>query len=475
VRLTVLQRFTLLSVLVSAGLMTGMGWLVCSLLSDDLLSEEAETTAEAVRAVTDVELPPDVFTQSATDKNHELLEHMWTHFQRLEDAYRMVVYDTRGRALWSSDPRLQGRNFGRSRAVTSALRGRPAIEITQEGRTGDQMNSSGMMSLEVYVPLVATGGHDVYGVLRISKHTANSARDRRRALTVLWLGSVGGGVLLLGALLWLFRDGIKRQVRLLRLETDYARVQADIELAAAIQKNLLPARLPDIPGFSMAAWYMPSGEVSGDHYDAHALPDSAFLLVMADNEGKGVPGAMLMMRTHAAIEAHIGKGGSPCDVLRDANRTLSATSSYSSFVTLFLGKLDARTKTLEYCNAGHCPGLLVRAGEVTELEQGGLPLGIEETETYESGTLRMQPKDVLFLYTDGLTETFSPQDEIFGLDRLKETLQRAASRGAAQDVVDEVRGAVRAFRGSRERQDDVAMMCLVAHDSTAPVIPGRTP
>ncbi len=175
-----------------------------------------------------------------------------------------------------------------------------------------------------------------------------------------------------------------------------------------------------------------------------------------------MPGALVMEQTRSLIRAHTDSATDTPAVAKALNRELEATSRHVHFVTLFLTKLDPESRRLAYCNAGHCPGLLMRHGTLTALEVGGMPLGAEASAEYEEGVAQLESGDVLLLYTDGLTEAFSPEGDVFGLKRLQNALLATASGCSPQQVIDAITSAVDGFKIGAAVSDDITSVCLVA-------------
>ena len=183
------------------------------------------------------------------------------------------------------------------------------------------------------------------------------------------------------------------------------------------------------------------------------------VIVVADNEGKGIPGALLMARTQSLLRAQMAEALTPSAAVGAVSRALAAGPEPPGFVTLFLAKLDPASARLAYCDAGHCPALLVRHGEVIKLDTGGLPLAVELEEKYEEATVQLQPGDLLLMYTDGVTEAMNPKDDLFGLGRLCDLMKRSTAR-TAEEAVAEVKAAIAEFRDGSKQSDDIVILCL---------------
>lgn len=236
-------------------------------------------------------------------------------------------------------------------------------------------------------------------------------------------------------------------------------MEDELQLAAQIQKGLLPTVFPCDRGYRTHALSLASKEVGGDYFDIFVLDDHLYLAI-ADVSGKGVPAALLMASLRAALRSNVQHLSSPAQVLERINDLLFESTSPEKFATFFFGVLDLCTHELVFANAGHNYPMIVRAGgEVQELVQGGLVLGIFPGTRYTDGLARLDDGDTLFLYTDGVTEASNVQEEEFGTDRLQALLQQGLQR-SVDEVVGDVLGAVREFASASDPGDDITMVVV---------------
>jgi serine phosphatase RsbU (regulator of sigma subunit) len=202
---------------------------------------------------------------------------------------------------------------------------------------------------------------------------------------------------------------VRAHVRLKKLQEERARLyqQLEAELARAgqVQADMLAVTPPELPGFELAATCLPAREVGGDFYSFDAPAHDVLKLTIGDVMGKGMPAALLMATTRAALGA-VARHYSPAATVDLAARSLDADLQRSgSFVTLFHAQLDVHARCLTYVDAGHGHVVLRRSdGRLHELHPRGLPIGIMPDETYEEGTVTMAPGDALVVYSDGLVE-----------------------------------------------------------------------
>jgi len=247
--------------------------------------------------------------------------------------------------------------------------------------------------------------------------------------------------------------------RLAEIEQAERLLEAELEQAAEIQQRVLPASPPVVEGLELAGYNAACRMVGGDCYDFLLYPDGKVVVVIADAAGKGLPAALLMMNLQARVQAMGEAGCHPAALLTRLNASLAATCPQNRFVTLFLGLLDPRSGELAYANAGHNPPLwLRRDGQVVRLTDGGPVLGILPLSFQQYGC-RMEPGEVLLLYSDGVTEALNPEGEEFGEERLTELLTR--HRHACADVIlAAVCEAVGQWAAGRPAADDVTVVVV---------------
>jgi sigma-B regulation protein RsbU (phosphoserine phosphatase) len=211
----------------------------------------------------------------------------------------------------------------------------------------------------------------------------------------------------------------------------------------------------------MDAVNISSKQVSGDYYDLIEREDGKLAIIIADVSGKGMPASILASNIQAALRAQCYTCESPGLVLERINLQIHASTDPQHFATLFLAVFDPATRELLYSSGGHNAPVVMRSnGDLELLEKGGLPLGAFDFGTYEEGLIKLELGDLLFLYTDGLTETKDPQgtDE-YGEGRLN-LLLRNHRTDDVSDVFKSVRRGLTEFSGRKDADDDITMIGL---------------
>ncbi len=220
-------------------------------------------------------------------------------------------------------------------------------------------------------------------------------------------------------------------VLLLALElVDRVRVKDELELARELQEALLPTATPDLPGWRMAHSYRTANTVGGDYYNFPVLDDGRVALMMGDASGHGMAAGLLMAIADATVFANLGRDPDPSVVADQLNQALASIGGSRAFMSFFYALLEPATGELEYVCAGHpFPLLRRRDGTLEELGEGGFPLGLRRDLVIRRGRAKMEPGDLLVLYTDGVAECVDGEGRAFGFDRLRGTVSVAAAPG----------------------------------------------
>ncbi len=262
-------------------------------------------------------------------------------------------------------------------------------------------------------------------------------------------------------LLALFANQAAAAIETARLHQDALekeRIESELELAAAIQREILPRSLPAIPGVELAAANIPARHIGGDYYDVFPLSRGRVGFLVADVSGKGVPAALLVSTVHAAVHLQIEQAATIVELVTRIDRHLRRFAATRKFLTLFFGLLEPDTGSLRYVSAGHNPALLVReSGSVERLDSTGVPVGMLPNASWKEETQSLSPGDLLCVYSDGITEAADAADEEYGLDRLaREIVARRAL--PVRQISDEVLASVADFARGVPQYDDQTLL-----------------
>lgn len=246
-----------------------------------------------------------------------------------------------------------------------------------------------------------------------------------------------------------------------RRQAEEARRQAEIEeelqLARDIQQGLLLEAVPHLPGWELSALSLPARSLGGDLYDFLRLADGRQGIMIGDVSGKGLPAALRMAVARTVFRFESRRGSEPGTTLAAVNRGVLSEIP-QGMVTMLYATLDTHNGTLRIANAGHTYPLLIN-GSVSELELSGLPLGVDHDSDYEELTAHLAPGDTVLLYTDGVVEATSPDDEYYSFERLRELLEHNG-RLKPRALVARLLSELRAWSNSTIQSDDVTMVVV---------------
>ena len=238
----------------------------------------------------------------------------------------------------------------------------------------------------------------------------------------------------------------------------------ELDIANTIQTSILPKTFPAFPGrkeFDIYAKMMPAKEVGGDLYDFFLIDEFRLGVIIGDVTGKGIASALLMAVSKTLLKATALKGMSADNVLSEVNNMLVDQSPSNMFVTVFYGVLDTRNGAFQYSNGGHnSPYLISANGKIRQLENiGGILLGTMQNAEYQSHILMLKPDDILFFYTDGVTEAFNKNEEEFLEQRLVDSLQNSHTV-SPDKLVNKIICEVQTFTNGIEQSDDITCLAL---------------
>lgn len=235
----------------------------------------------------------------------------------------------------------------------------------------------------------------------------------------------------------------------------------EMDEAREIQRGLMPRRMPQLPGFSLASAWQPAHTVSGDYLAAFKFDEAHASLCVADVAGKGFPAALLMSNLQAALKSLTSERIAPSELCLKLNRIMCGNTPLRKFVTCFYGDLDVSGRKLTFTNAGHNPPMLMRSnGECIRLDEGGPVIGAFCESSYVQQEIQLHEGDKLLLFTDGVTEARDASGEEFGEHRLQECLREFRGRNAAE-LRTNILNSVAQFCGDIF-DDDATLMVVIA-------------
>lgn len=244
-------------------------------------------------------------------------------------------------------------------------------------------------------------------------------------------------------------------------EQAFAALQQELEIARRMQLSVLPRHFPERADVSLASFILPAREVGGDFYDYFLLEDGRIGVVIADVSGKGVPAAFFMAICRTLLKASARFLGSPAATLARVNTLLAAQNEEMMFVTLFYGILEPDSGRFVYANGGHNVPALLSGGSVRRLPPTqGMALAVDPDARFTESHFTLQAGDVLFLYTDGITDAQSPDGAMFGEPALRATLADTAPDARADACQAQVVGAVEQFMRGAAQADDITCVTL---------------
>ena len=306
----------------------------------------------------------------------------------------------------------------------------------------------------------------------LNKHVVSGIEDINESLTKITGGDLTEKAEVSSSLEFKeLSDGINHTVDRLKdmIEEADARVEKELEFAKRIQTSAVPNVFPPCPdneAFGLYALMDTAKAVGGDFYDFFMLDEHTLALVIADVSDKGMPAALFMMKAKTLIKTYAEEGLPIEEVATNANLKLCEENDAEMFVTAWLGFLDLRTGIIEYVHAGHTyPILINKDGAGFVKNKKNLMLGSMSRAKYIRQEIKLENGDILFLYTDGVTEARSTEGAMYGEKRLLELLTEKTkelkeddrnqfSRDACCMVFDDVK----AFAGTAEQSDDITML-----------------
>ncbi len=242
------------------------------------------------------------------------------------------------------------------------------------------------------------------------------------------------------------------------------RIESELKIAKEIQTSMLPRIFPPFPDrkeFDTFAMMEPAKEVGGDFYDFFLINEGKLCFLMGDVSGKGVPAALFMMITKILLKNAALQNLPVNEILYRVNNILALDNNTAMFATIFCATLDTATGDVELTNAGHNPPLICRKGGEPEFlsVDKGFVLGPMENTKFTIKKIRLGAGDMLFLYTDGVTEAMNPRKEFFSEARLKQTFSVLKEKDITE-IIRTLKSRISDFAQGEPQSDDITMLIL---------------
>lgn len=241
-----------------------------------------------------------------------------------------------------------------------------------------------------------------------------------------------------------------------------ARIAEQMRVAGDVQRRMIPEKAPQIDGIEISALYIPCYDIGGDFYDMFRISENRIAVAISDVIGKGIPAALMMGQFRGAMRAYTDsefRTGGISAIVSKLNKMACGECKDGEFISLFYGVIDAEKKTMTYCNCGHEPTILIRAGKVIDLQTGGLVLGVDAGAEYRFETIDLKKGDSLIFYTDGLIDAANYEGQLWGRENLVEAAKKFRKESAEQMIKDII-GYRRRFVGLVRQLDDTSVIAV---------------
>ena len=251
----------------------------------------------------------------------------------------------------------------------------------------------------------------------------------------------------------------------IRNELERERLSQELEIARQLQLRLLPEKNPSVEGYTIQGFCLPAKEVGGDYYDFIELADNKLGIVIGDVAGKGLPAAIYMTLTKGIFLSFTKTNISPKEALTKVNQLLYQSLQRGSFVTMCFAVLDNQKNELTIARAGHEPLLHANNNDssIIEVKPKGIGLGLEEGKIFESGieeeTIKINEKDLIIFYTDGVSDSRDSSLNNYGIRRIKEVISKNKELPLAQLVTETINDA-KTFSGNTSQYDDMTLIAV---------------
>jgi phosphoserine phosphatase RsbU/P len=249
--------------------------------------------------------------------------------------------------------------------------------------------------------------------------------------------------------------------RLFQETLEKQRLEEEMALARIIQNRLLPKKMPEFKNIKIAGLNVPSKHVGGDYFDVIRISESLLGITIADVSGKGMPASLLMSNLQASLHSLIYEQYDLNHLVRRINNVIFNNTDTEKYITFFYGQLDLNTLEFSFVNAGHNPPyLLHRNKEIDELSEGGIILGMMPDMPYQIGKCTFKQGDTLLLYTDGVTETMTNDEEEYEEHRLKKFMLKNCANLSPEKINEILIQELTDFANGAQQSDDITILTL---------------
>ena len=240
-----------------------------------------------------------------------------------------------------------------------------------------------------------------------------------------------------------------------------ARMAEQVKLAGIIQRRMIPKQAPVMDRLDIAATYIPCFDVGGDFYDFIKIDEDRIAIIIADVIGKGIPAAIMMSSFRGSVRAYFegAKSENLLDIINRINKNACQECKDGEFITMFAAIINVRKMVITYCNCGHEPAILIRKNKFSDLDKGGLVLGVEEDFDYEYGTVTLTSDDCILFYTDGLIDAVNFDGQLWRRENLLKAVTQFTD-GAARHIVKNICTYRRRFVGLAKQVDDTSLIAI---------------
>jgi phosphoserine phosphatase RsbU/P len=382
----------------------------------------------------------------------DLLRKIGALTKRLIDYHRfgILLYDEQTRSLSAVISMKQDENIPErftvpieQGVVGAAARQRETLLVPDVAHDPRYISVNPDTRSELAVPLVH--GDRLVGVMDLESPRAGYFSEEHARL--------------LGTLAPQMAIAIENSLLYERLRRSEARRERDLERAGEIQRHMLPALCPVIPGLETCARFHPARELGGDLYDFVAYGKDRHGLAIGDVSGKGAPAALYGAMVSGVLRSLASLKLGPAEMLSRLNLTFLERRIEGHFTTLLYGLWEHKSKTLRLSNAGMPMPILLRGGHCHPVRAEGVPLGLLENAEYQETNLALESGDLLALFSDGLEEAMNARDEEFGNRRLERALRENAARPLAE-ICDALFADIARFEAGRPRRDDQTLLLV---------------